>query len=227
MSSNPWKVGKSAPRKRYLQKFLQILQSFLSVTFLLAKFSHFSQQFRNHRKILRCFDTHSNFVKKIRLYQHFFETLKPNSHETAQNLFFKSVNHNRCTLLCSARKIHCTGVIRSVVIDEYPNILIIFLFIRLLLFQPCPCSSATVCRVLHRLRAQVTKPNTIQTKPLPNQTVTKRNIDNRSQAKYRLVIPNTCQTRLQYFSHTKLIMVVLHRVYLIFCSLCCSHLLVS
>ena len=31
---------------------------FLAVTFLLANFSHFSQQFRNQHKILRCVDTH-------------------------------------------------------------------------------------------------------------------------------------------------------------------------
>ncbi len=36
----------------------QFFTIFLAITFLLANFSHFSQQFRNHRKILRCFDTH-------------------------------------------------------------------------------------------------------------------------------------------------------------------------
>jgi hypothetical protein len=44
---------------------LRFFTLFLAITFLLADFSHFSQQFRNQRKILRCFDTHiSNFAKK-------------------------------------------------------------------------------------------------------------------------------------------------------------------
>jgi hypothetical protein len=37
---------------------LQFFTLFLATTFLLANFSHFSQQFRNQHKILRCFDTH-------------------------------------------------------------------------------------------------------------------------------------------------------------------------
>ncbi len=36
----------------------QFFTLFLPVTFLLANFLHFSQQFRNQRKILHCFDTH-------------------------------------------------------------------------------------------------------------------------------------------------------------------------
>jgi hypothetical protein len=37
---------------------LQLCTLLLPVTFLLANFLHFSQQFRNQRKILSCFDTH-------------------------------------------------------------------------------------------------------------------------------------------------------------------------
>jgi hypothetical protein len=41
---------------------LQFCTLFLPVTFLLANFSHFSQQFQNQRKILHCFDTHSHIL---------------------------------------------------------------------------------------------------------------------------------------------------------------------
>ena len=41
---------------------------FLAVTFLLANFSHFSQQFRNQRKILRCFDTHIQILQRKSFY---------------------------------------------------------------------------------------------------------------------------------------------------------------
>ncbi len=37
---------------------LQFCALLLPETFLLANFLHFSQQFRNQRKILSCFDTH-------------------------------------------------------------------------------------------------------------------------------------------------------------------------
>jgi hypothetical protein len=37
---------------------------FLAVIFLLANFSHFSQQFRYQRKILLCFDTHSQILQR-------------------------------------------------------------------------------------------------------------------------------------------------------------------
>jgi hypothetical protein len=37
---------------------------FLAVTFLLANFSHFSQQFRNQHKILRCFDNHIQILQE-------------------------------------------------------------------------------------------------------------------------------------------------------------------
>ena len=43
---------------------LQFCTLLLPVTFLLANFLHFSQQFQNQRKILRCFEKYSNFVKK-------------------------------------------------------------------------------------------------------------------------------------------------------------------
>ena len=41
---------------------------FLAVTFLLANFSHFSQQFRNQRKILRFFDTHIQILQRKSFY---------------------------------------------------------------------------------------------------------------------------------------------------------------
>jgi hypothetical protein len=37
----------------------------LPVTFLLAKFLNFSQQFRNQRKILSCFGAEHNAIKKV------------------------------------------------------------------------------------------------------------------------------------------------------------------
>jgi hypothetical protein len=61
-------LEKSAPRKSYLPKTfasqnsieednLQFFTLFF-ITFLLANFSHFAQQFQNQRQILRCFNTH-------------------------------------------------------------------------------------------------------------------------------------------------------------------------
>ncbi len=41
---------------------------FLAVTFLLANFSHFSQQFLNQHKILRCFDTHIQILQRKSFY---------------------------------------------------------------------------------------------------------------------------------------------------------------
>ncbi len=41
---------------------------FLAVTFWLANFSYFSQQFRNQHKILRCFDTHIQILQRKSLY---------------------------------------------------------------------------------------------------------------------------------------------------------------
>jgi hypothetical protein len=41
---------------------------FLAVTFLLANYSHFSQQFRNQRKILHCFDTHIQILQRKSFY---------------------------------------------------------------------------------------------------------------------------------------------------------------
>jgi hypothetical protein len=35
---------------------------------LLANFSHFSQQFRNQHKILRCFDTHIHILQRKGFY---------------------------------------------------------------------------------------------------------------------------------------------------------------
>ncbi len=40
----------------------------LAVTFLYANFSHFSHQFWNQRKILRCFDTHIQILQKKSFY---------------------------------------------------------------------------------------------------------------------------------------------------------------
>ncbi len=60
--------------------------------------SHFFQLFRNQREILLCFDIHIQFFLKqivFRSYQYLFETLKPDSQETAQHIvktfFYKSV----------------------------------------------------------------------------------------------------------------------------------------
>jgi hypothetical protein len=49
---------------------LQFFTLLLPVTFLLANFWHFSQHFRNQRKILSCFDTHIQILlrKSFRLY---------------------------------------------------------------------------------------------------------------------------------------------------------------
>jgi hypothetical protein len=41
---------------------------FLAVTFLLANFSHFSQQFRTQPKILFCFDTHVQILQRKSFY---------------------------------------------------------------------------------------------------------------------------------------------------------------
>ncbi len=96
----------------------KILNSFFWIWLSkIRSFLHFSQQFRNQRKILYFFDTHIQtlwFLGHIR-------TLKPNSQETAQNFekgvlqkflritfytyvlvnpyHFIKKHHNRCTLL--------------------------------------------------------------------------------------------------------------------------------
>ena len=66
---------------------LQFCTLLLPVTFLLANFLHFSQQFRNQRKILSFLDTHIQILwrKSFLVILAFFETLKPCSQETAQN----------------------------------------------------------------------------------------------------------------------------------------------
>ncbi len=60
---NNWK--KSTQKKLLLLQVSSIEEEkhrfftlYLAITFLLANFSRFSQQFWNQRKILRCFDTH-------------------------------------------------------------------------------------------------------------------------------------------------------------------------
>jgi hypothetical protein len=47
---------------------LQFFTLFLAITFLLANFSHISQQFRNQHKILRCFDTHIQILQRKSFY---------------------------------------------------------------------------------------------------------------------------------------------------------------
>ncbi len=69
-------IEKSAPRKVFCQKLLQVrsieeetLQLctlLLPITFLLVNFSHFSQQFRNQRKILHYFDTQLQILGRKR-----------------------------------------------------------------------------------------------------------------------------------------------------------------
>ncbi len=69
---------------------------FLAVTFLLANFSHFSQQFRKQHKILRCFDTHfQNFEKRVlqKCFRITFYTYKP-----VNPFHFLKKHQNRCTL---------------------------------------------------------------------------------------------------------------------------------
>jgi hypothetical protein len=46
---------------------LQFCTALLPVTFLLANFLHFSQQFRNQRKILSCFDTQIKILKILKI----------------------------------------------------------------------------------------------------------------------------------------------------------------
>ncbi len=41
---------------------------FLAVTFLIANFSHFSQQFRNQHKFLGCFDNHIQILQRKSFY---------------------------------------------------------------------------------------------------------------------------------------------------------------
>ncbi len=75
---NNWK--KMHPEKVICQKPLQVhgieedkLQFFilfLRITSLLATISHFSQQFRYQRKILRCFDTHNQILRKKQFLGH-------------------------------------------------------------------------------------------------------------------------------------------------------------
>jgi hypothetical protein len=66
---------------------LQFCTLLLPVTFLLANCLHFSQQIPNQRKILSCFDTLIQILrrKSFKVILAFFETLKPYSRETAQN----------------------------------------------------------------------------------------------------------------------------------------------
>ncbi len=74
--SNPWKqVEKMHPEKLICQKLLQICSIeegnpqfcilFSPITFLLVNFQHFSQQFRNQRNILHCFDTNIQILWKM------------------------------------------------------------------------------------------------------------------------------------------------------------------
>jgi hypothetical protein len=86
------KLLQFSSREEYKLQFCTLL---LPVTFLLANFLHFSQQFRNQRN---------------------FETLKPYSQETAQNFekrvlqkclriaFYTFIHHNHCTLVFICRQ---------------------------------------------------------------------------------------------------------------------------
>ena len=70
---------------------------FLAVTFLLANFSHLSKQFRNQRKILRCFDTHiqilqiKNSYVILALFWNFKALFARNGSKFLKNVFYKSV----------------------------------------------------------------------------------------------------------------------------------------
>jgi hypothetical protein len=101
---------------------LQLCTLLLPVTFLLAHFLHFSQQFRNQRKILSFLDTYIQVLwrKSFYVILALFETLKPYSQEMAQNFeklvlqkclriafytyipvnlhHFPKNHHNHCTL---------------------------------------------------------------------------------------------------------------------------------
>ncbi len=94
-------MEKVHPEKVLCQTLLQvssieeetpIFHTFLAITFLLANFSHFSQQFRNQCKILRCFE-----IKSFHVILALFETLKPDSQETAQH-FEKRVLQKCCRI---------------------------------------------------------------------------------------------------------------------------------
>jgi hypothetical protein len=68
-------IEKKSTHKKFCQTLLQVsieeeklqfFTPFLAITFLLANFSHFSQQFLYQRKILRCFDTHTQILQRKR-----------------------------------------------------------------------------------------------------------------------------------------------------------------
>ncbi len=137
-------IKKILPEKVIWQTLLQVISIeeeenlwfftlILAVAFLLANFSHFSQQFRNQRKILRCFDTHIQILQRKSFYVilALFWNLKPDSQETAQNFkkrvlqkclrltfyTYKPVNpfhflkkhQNRCTLMYAVTHSELTG----------------------------------------------------------------------------------------------------------------------
>ncbi len=68
-----------------IEEKLRFFTLFLAITFLLANFSHFSKQFWNQRKILRCFDTHIHILQRksfyviIALFQNFKARFARNS----------------------------------------------------------------------------------------------------------------------------------------------------
>ncbi len=66
---------------------------FLPITFLLTYFSHFSQQFQNQRKILRCFDTHTQLLRRKRFYVivALLWNIRGQRHKILKNVFYKSV----------------------------------------------------------------------------------------------------------------------------------------
>ncbi len=59
------KVISQKPLQVYIEEDkLQFCTLLLPVTFLLANFLHFSQQFQNQRKILSCFDTSIQILRR-------------------------------------------------------------------------------------------------------------------------------------------------------------------
>ncbi len=76
---------------------LRFFTFFFAITFLLANFSHFSQQFQNQRKILRFLYPYSNFAKKksfyviLALFWNFKARFARNGSKIWKKVFYKSV----------------------------------------------------------------------------------------------------------------------------------------
>ncbi len=117
---------------------LQFCTLLLPVTFLLAHFLHFSQQFRNQRKILSCFDTHiqilwrKSFYVKLALFWNLKALFARNGSKCWKTCLQKCLriafytfipmnpyhslkkHHNRCTLLGTIGHNSTTWVYRSI-----------------------------------------------------------------------------------------------------------------